>query len=66
MPARGIYFTTYQRSKAGLSEWYGTETTWIHALSGLAATIATSTVTNPLWVLKTRLQVLWGLFGPLC
>eukprot|EP00042_Codosiga_hollandica_P055183 m.766655 g.766655 ORF g.766655 m.766655 type:complete len:305 (+) comp59065_c0_seq34:200-1114(+) len=57
VPARAIYFATYNNAKATLISYANTEHTGIHMLAAACATITTSTLTNPFWVLKTRLQL---------
>lgn len=59
IPARSINFFTYGASKEALSQQFnnGNEATWIHLLSGINAGFITSTATNPIWLIKTRLQL---------
>ena len=59
IPARSAYFYTYEQSKRLLGSMGVTEGGVPNALvSGLAAGIAGNTLTNPIWVVKTRLQLL--------
>lgn len=59
IPARSAYFYTYEQSKRLLGSMGMTEGGVPNALvSGLAAGIAGNTLTNPIWVVKTRLQLL--------
>jgi len=59
IPARSAYFYTYEQSKRFLGSMGVTEGGVPNALvSGLAAGIAGNTLTNPIWVVKTRLQLL--------
>lgn len=59
IPARSINFFTYGASKDFLAASFNNsqETTYIHLLSGINAGFVTSTVTNPIWLIKTRLQL---------
>lgn len=59
IPARSINFFTYGLTKELLSNNFneGKETTLIHLLSGINAGFVTSTATNPIWLVKTRLQL---------
>ncbi|EGV62122.1 Pyrimidine nucleotide transporter, mitochondrial [Yamadazyma tenuis] len=59
IPARSINFFTYGLSKDFLSNNFnnGTEATWVHLLAGINAGFVTSTATNPIWLIKTRLQL---------
>ena len=60
VPARAIYFSTYASTKEHLIKRLstdGSESPAIHLLSAVAAGIATSTCTNPIWLIKTRMQL---------
>lgn len=59
VPARAINFYVYGNGKRILSNNFnnGKETAWIHLSSAVVAGIVNSTVTNPIWLVKTRLQL---------
>ncbi|KAG5982126.1 hypothetical protein E4U55_002273 [Claviceps digitariae] len=59
IPARSINFFVYGNGKRVISETlnHGQEAPWVHLLAGVAAGVATSTATNPIWMVKTRLQL---------
>lgn len=58
-PSRAIYFSTYSSVKSLLNESY-TETPehpLIHMTSAASAGFVSCTATNPIWLIKTRLQL---------
>ncbi|PKK80059.1 mitochondrial carrier protein RIM2 [Rhizophagus irregularis] len=58
IPSRSINFFTYGNGKRFLTELNGgQETSWIHLSAALIAGITTSTLTNPIWLVKTRMQL---------
>ncbi|CAL9737258.1 mitochondrial nicotinamide adenine dinucleotide transporter 2 [Monosporozyma servazzii] len=59
IPARSINFFTYGTTKELYSRVLnkGEETAWIHLMAAASAGIATSTATNPIWLIKTRVQL---------
>ncbi|CAG8541223.1 10786_t:CDS:2 [Diversispora eburnea] len=58
VPARAINFFTYGNGKRLLIEWNGgDETTLVHLTAAITAGLTTSTVTNPIWLVKTRMQL---------
>lgn len=59
VPARSINFYTYGNGKRLIAEYLngGRESAWVHLSAAAAAGIVTSTATNPIWMIKTRLQL---------
>ncbi|KAF6840693.1 mitochondrial carrier protein rim2 [Colletotrichum plurivorum] len=59
IPARSINFYTYGNGKRLIAEYGngGQEAAWVHLAAGVVAGITTSTATNPIWLVKTRLQL---------
>ncbi|KAI9281052.1 mitochondrial carrier domain-containing protein [Sporodiniella umbellata] len=58
IPARSINFFTYGNGKKFYTELNGgKETAGVHLISAATAGVVTATATNPIWVIKTRLQL---------
>lgn len=70
MPSRAIYFSSYQTCKTHFSQFFsnGIESAPIHIVSAISAGmhvsfsfsmlgIVTTTATNPIWLVKTRIQL---------
>lgn len=61
VPARSINFYVYGNGKRILNNYFnpeGRENVWgIHLAAAATAGIATGTATNPIWLVKTRLQL---------
>jgi Mitochondrial carrier protein len=59
IPARSINFFTYGNGKRIIAENFnnGSEEAWVHLCAAVVAGVTTSTATNPIWLVKTRLQL---------
>lgn len=59
VPARSINFFVYGNGKRVIANKFngGKENAYVHLTSAAIAGVATSTVTNPIWLIKTRLQL---------
>lgn len=56
-PSRAIYFGTYNATKAQLLNVGYHDSSFVHVLSAMAAGVAVSTATSPIWLVKTRMQL---------
>ncbi|CAG8473606.1 8586_t:CDS:2 [Paraglomus occultum] len=58
IPARAIHFFAYGNGKRIITELNGgAETSLVHTSAAILAGITTSTITNPIWLIKTRMQL---------
>ncbi|KAJ2471599.1 Pyrimidine nucleotide transporter, mitochondrial [Coemansia sp. RSA 2322] len=61
IPARAIQFFTYGNGKRILAQWNdGRETPLVQLSAAAFAAIVTTTATSPIWMVKTRMQILRG------
>ncbi|GAB6019045.1 hypothetical protein CHUAL_000672 [Chamberlinius hualienensis] len=56
-PSRAIYFCTYSNAKAFLNQHLRPDSPLVHTCSAICAGFSASTATNPIWFVKTRLQL---------
>lgn len=59
LPARSTYFWAYSTTKATLSARFG-ESPPVHMASAAVAGITSNTLTNPIWLMKSRVQLQAG------
>lgn len=56
-PSRAIYFCAYSQSKKFWNNILPPDTALVHVFSAACAGFSASSVTNPIWFVKTRLQL---------
>ncbi|KAH0289870.1 carrier protein Rim2p/Mrs12p, partial [Aureobasidium sp. EXF-3399] len=59
VPATAVNFYTYGNCKRIYADWFGLRenASSVHMTAAMTAGIATGTITNPIWVIKTRMQL---------
>lgn len=62
-PSRAIYFCTYSNSKSIFNELLPSDTPIVHICSAASAGFMSCTATNPIWFVKTRLQLDQRMYG---
>jgi solute carrier family 25, member 33/36 len=58
IPSRSAYFYAYHRSKQALGPYLAEGSPPNALVSGLLAGIVSNTLTNPIWMVRTRMQIL--------
>ncbi|XP_041479604.1 solute carrier family 25 member 36-A-like [Lytechinus variegatus] len=56
-PSRAIYFGAYANTKSFLNSHLTPESSMVHLLSAGSAGFISCTLTNPIWMVKTRMQL---------
>lgn len=56
-PSRAIYFCAYSKSKVAFNTILPPDTPLVHVFSAFCAGFVACTLTNPIWFVKTRLQL---------
>ena len=59
-PSRAIYFWAYSTAKKNINSALprkNRDTPFVHVVSAMSAGFSASTTTNPVWLIKTRLQL---------
>ncbi|XP_069473879.1 solute carrier family 25 member 36 isoform X2 [Ambystoma mexicanum] len=56
-PSRAIYFAAYSGCKEKLNNVFTSDSTQVHMVSAGVAGFTAITATNPIWLIKTRLQL---------
>ncbi|KAL7988443.1 hypothetical protein Chor_007362 [Crotalus horridus] len=56
-PSRAIYFAAYSGAKERLNTVFMPESKKVHMISAACAGITSATLTNPIWLVKTRMQL---------
>jgi solute carrier family 25 protein 33/36 len=56
-PARAIYFAAYSQAKQGFNNILRSDSPQVHLCSATCAGVTQATITNPIWMVRTRLQL---------
>ncbi|XP_063105158.1 solute carrier family 25 member 36 isoform X2 [Cavia porcellus] len=56
-PSRALYFAAYSNCKEKLNGIFDPDSTQVHMISAAMAGFTAITATNPIWLIKTRLQL---------
>lgn len=56
-PSRAVYFCTYSQAKQFWNSVFPPDSPIVHVCSASCAGFTASTLTNPIWFVKTRLQL---------
>ncbi|NXR32915.1 S2533 protein, partial [Zosterops hypoxanthus] len=56
-PTRAIYFAAYSATKERLNTVLVPESKKVHILAAACAGVSSATLTNPIWLVKTRMQL---------
>jgi len=57
LPSRAIYFFTYHHSKNFLAQRFSKDSSLVHMAAAFCAGFSACTATNPIWLIKTRVQL---------
>lgn len=57
VPTRAIYFSMYSKFKQNYNTYMRVNSNGVHFLSAMSAGVVTSTITCPIWVVKTQMQL---------
>lgn len=60
IPARSVYFYSYETCKSTLGPYFSRGSPANALVSGFVAGICSNTLTNPIWMVRTRMQILPG------
>ncbi|GMH99661.1 hypothetical protein TrLO_g1734 [Triparma laevis f. longispina] len=58
IPARATYFWSYEYTKKMLKPYFSDSSVFTPLIAGVSAGIFANSVTNPIWMVKTRMQLL--------
>ncbi|OTF69359.1 Mitochondrial carrier protein-like protein [Euroglyphus maynei] len=56
-PSRAIYFCTYSQVKSWCNQRITPDTPYVHIISSACGGFISCTLTNPIWFIKTRMQL---------